>query len=69
MSFFNEKIFNVGFMFSFEKAGFFFFSDLLFYDNSFLASGDFWRLLIMFANSLDQVRTDKMSVLIWIQTV
>ena len=39
--------------------------------HSFLASGDFWRLLITFANSLDpdQDRQNVLSVLIWIQTV
>ena len=36
---------------------------------SFPASGDFCRLLITFANSLDPIRPDKTSGLIWIQTV
>ena len=37
--------------------------------NYFLANGDFCHLLITFANNLDADEDDKMSVLIWIQTV
>ena len=37
--------------------------------NSFLASGGFCRLLITFANSLDQDQDQQILVLIWIQSV
>ena len=37
--------------------------------NSFLASGDFWRLLVTFANSLYPNQALKMLGLILIQTV
>ena len=37
--------------------------------NSFPANGDFCRLLIIFANSLDPYQARQMSGLIWVHTV